>query len=112
MSDIRKLTEKYVSAFDARDLDKVASFLADDFELTDPEVKELTPKKDVLQYIEDLFVSKETLSFRAHNIFVDGNTSVIHFTLKLDSLILDGVDLVTWNADRMTHMTAYLQQRN
>ena len=111
MSNLRQLTEKYVDAFDARDLEKVASFLAHDFELTDPDVTGLTPKKEVLRYIKDLFASNETLTFRAHNILVDGNTTVIHFTLILDLMIFDGVDLIAWENQKMRSMKAYLSPR-
>ncbi|MDA9214569.1 nuclear transport factor 2 family protein [Planktomarina temperata] len=112
MVNIRKLTEEYVSAFNARDLDKVAKYLAEDFKLTDPDVTKLTPKGAVIKYINRLFTSNETLSFEALDIFVDGDTSVIHFCLTLDTLVLDGVDIVTWKNQRMTNMAAYLTPRH
>ena len=112
MTDIRQLTEEYVTAFDARDIDKVASLFAKDFILTDQEVTALTPKSDVIKYIKRLFVSHETLSFEARDIVVDGEKSVIHFTLTLDKLVLDGVDVITWKCSNMTTMTAYLKKRN
>ena len=54
MTDIRKLTEEYVAAFDKRDLEKVAKHFAKDFELTDPNVSALTPKSAVIDYIKKL----------------------------------------------------------
>ena len=112
MVDIRKLTEEYISAFDARDLDKISKYLAEDFKLTDPDVTKLTPKWAVVKYINRLFASRETLSFEALDIFVDGDTSVIHFCLTLDALVLDGVDIITWKNQRMTSMVAYLTPRH
>ncbi|WP_425102286.1 nuclear transport factor 2 family protein [Tropicibacter sp. S64] len=111
MTDIRDLTAAYVAAFDARDLDKVASFMAEGFELTDPEVTGLTPKAEVLAYIKGLFDGNPGLSFEAHRILVDGNASAIHFTLTLGDTVLDGVDLIAWDAGRMTAMHAYLTPR-
>lgn len=108
MIDIRKLTAGYVEAFDSRDLEKVGGYFAEEFELTDPEVTALTPKNDVLDYIKGLFDTHETLNFEAHNIIADGNVSVIHFTLTLGALVLNGVDIITWESDKMISMKAYL----
>lgn len=111
MVDIGKLTEDYIVAFDARDLDQIAELLAEGFELTDPDVAALTPKKKVLEYLKELFDTHESLSFEAHSVLVDGDASVIHFTLTLDSIVLDGVDIITWNSGYMISMTAYLTPR-
>jgi ketosteroid isomerase-like protein len=111
MVDIRKLTEDYVAAFDACDLDQVAELLADGFELTDPDVTALNPKKKVLEYIKQLFDAHQTLNFKSHSILVDEDMSVIHFTLTLDSIVLDGVDVISWKEQKMTHMKAYLTPR-
>ena len=111
MADIRQLTAGYVAAFDARDMDKLAEYLADGFELTDPDVTALTPKSDVLDYIRGLFYTNKTLSFEAHCILVEGDTSVIHFTLTLGLVVLDGVDVINWKSGKMTSMQAYLTPR-
>lgn len=111
MTDIRKLTTDYVTAFHTRDLVKVAEYLADDFTLTDPEVTSLTPKSNVLDYINALFDTHENLSFEAHSILIDDGASAIHFTLKLGEEIFDGVDVIHWEAGKMTSMHAYLTSR-
>lgn len=111
MVNIRKLTEDYIAAFDSCDLDQIAELLAAGFELTDPDVMALTPKKKVLEYIKELFDTHESLSFEAHLILVDGDVSVIHFSLTLDSLVFDGVDIINWQEQKMTHMKAYLTPR-
>ena len=112
MPDLRALTHTYVAAFDARELDAVAGFFADDFALTDPEVTALTPKPAVLDYVGGLFTGNPDLAFTAHAIVVDGDISVIHFTLTLGETVLDGVDLITWRGDRMATMHAYLTPRS
>lgn len=112
MSDIRKLTEEYVAAFNACDLDKVASHFAADFKLTDPDVTALTPKNEVIKYIKKLFSSHDTLRFEASSIIVDGHKSVIHFSLTLGTLVLDGVDIIDWEFSKMKSMHAYLTPRN
>ncbi|ABI66757.1 MAG: ketosteroid isomerase-like protein [Maricaulis maris] len=112
MADIRDITAAYVAAFDARDLDKVSRFFAEDFELTDPKVSALSPKRDVIAYIKELFDANDNLSFVAHRILADSNASVIHFTLTLGETVLDGVDLITWDGEQMTSMHAYLVPRS
>lgn len=111
MPDIRTLTEGYVAAFDARDIDAVAGYFAPDFALTDPEVTGLTPKSAARDYVEGLFAANETVSFIAHHIVVEGTTSVIHFQLTLGTTVLDGVDLITWEGEQMSTMHAYLTPR-
>lgn len=111
MADIRRLTADYVAAFDSCDLQRVASFLSERFELTDPEVTELTPKASVLEYINGLFESNGNLDFAARRILVDGDVSVIHFTLTLGETELDGVDVIEWEAGKMVSMHAYLTPR-
>lgn len=111
MADIRKLTAGYVAAFDACDIDKVATYMAEEFELTDPEVTGLTPKVRVLSYINKLFEAHETISFQPHCIIVDGDKSAIHFTLTLGETIIDGVDVIKWKSGLMIKMEAYLMSR-
>lgn len=108
---VRELTHGYVQAFNARSIEKLADYLAQDFTLTDPGVFNLTPKIKVLDYIQDLFDANEKLSFVANRILVDGNYSVIHFSLTLSDTILDGVDVITWEGEKMIKMHAYLTQR-
>ena len=112
MADIRELTTNYVTAFNARDLDGVAKHLAEGFELTDPEVTAIKPKNKVLEYIKGLFDAHKTMSFEANSIYVDGDASVIHFTLDLGTTVLDGVDIIKWKHGRMISMHAYLNQRS
>ena len=111
MTDIRKLTWDYVTAFNARNLDKVGSFFAEEFELTDPEVTAITPKGNVLNYIKNLFDAHDNLHFETHSILVDDGASAIHFSLMLGEEIFDGVDLIHWEAGKMTSMHAYLTPR-
>jgi ketosteroid isomerase-like protein len=95
MDDIRQFTANYVAAFNDRDLDRVASYMSEAFELTDPEVTRLTPKKDVLNYIGGVFDANGTLRFKANKILV----------------VLDGVDVIKWASGKMTSMHAYLTPR-
>jgi len=111
MVDIRDLTAAYAAAFDARDLNRVAKFFTDGFELTDPEVTSLTPKTEVLAYIKGLFDANADLSFEVRRILVDHGASVLHFTLTLGENVFDGIDLIDWDGEQMAAMHAYLTPR-
>ena len=111
MHDIRELTIGYVEAFHTRDLNTVASYMSEEFELTDPEVTRLTPKHAVLHYIGGIFDAHEALRFEAKAILIDGDVSVIHFTLTLTDAVLDGVDVIRWASGKMTSMQAYITLR-
>lgn len=108
MADLRELTHQYVAAFNARDIDGVADLLSDDFCLTDPSVTRLAPRKKAVEYIHGLFMANSSLKFEAKTILVDGNSSVINFTLFLDAGVYNGIDLITWKQERMATLTAYL----
>ena len=112
MTDIRELTAGYVAAFNARDLEQLAEYLSEEFELTDPEVNALTPKKNVLDYIQGLFSAHNSLSFISNLVLAESDVSVIHFTLTLDELVLDGVDVIKWKDGQMVNLHAYLTPRN
>ena len=111
MADLRELTQQYVAAFNAKDIDGVAVLLSEEFCLTDPSVTRLEPREKAVEYIHGLFIANSFLKFEAKTILVDGDSSVIHFTLALDGSIYHGIDLITWKQERMTTITAYLTQQ-
>jgi hypothetical protein len=108
MVDLHNLTQKYIIAFNAKDIDGVAAIMADDFCLTDPSVTGLRPRSKVIDYLQGLFESNICLKFEAKSILVDCNHSVIHFSLELDHGIYSGVDFIAWSEGKMTSMNAYL----
>jgi ketosteroid isomerase-like protein len=111
MSNLRSLTEQYVSAFHSKDLSAIAVLMAEDFTLTDPSVSSLRPKEKALQYIKELFDNNPSLSFEAHKILIDAPYSALHFAITLNGTIHDGVDMITWMEGKMISMDAYLAPR-
>jgi ketosteroid isomerase-like protein len=108
MADLRELTQQYLAAFNARDIDGVAALLSKDFCLTDPSVTRLAPREKAVEYIHGLFIANSLLKFEAKTILVDGDSSVIHFSLFVDAGVYNGIDLITWEQERMATLTAYL----
>jgi len=109
MNSLLNLSERYMAAFGAKDLEAVAAFLDEQFVLTDP-AGTFTGKATVLDYIAGIFGSVESLDFRARNIFVDENAgvSVIEFTLQIGDKALVGTDVVEWEGEKMRALRAYL----
>ena len=105
---LRELTQTYIAAFDKKDLQGCAALMDDTFALEDPVVKRVDGKAAALAAVANIFNSVIDLRFRARNIFVDGNTSLIEFVLELDGKVLTGVDVIEWRDGRMTELRAYL----
>ena len=112
-SEIKKRTRAYVEAFDSMDIDKVADFFDSSFHLTDPSVS-IKGKEQVVKYINELFVSQDSLSFVSKNILVtDELDSIIEFELTLGETLLVGTDVIQWNEHRgMINMNAYLYEKS
>ena len=112
MGQIRQLTEMYVQAFHNQDINAISELLSEDFTLTDPENFELSPRDDVINYIQNIFDNTaEFISFEPRLIVVEHDTSIIHFTLSIGRNVFDGIDLISWENGKMKSMHAYLTQR-
>lgn len=100
--------EAYISAFDSKNLEAIANLLSEYFVLEDPVVKRIEGKENALKAIQDIFSGCNELQFKSRNIFVDGQTSVIEFSLDLDTIHLEGVDVIEWSDGKMSELRAYL----
>ena len=112
MVDLADLTQRYVEAFNSRDLDVIATMLHDEFTLTDPSVRGVGPKEKALEVIQGLFeMAGNSLSFSARNIYVSGSTSFIEFDLELNGDELEGTDIIEWQGDKLIEMRAYVNSK-
>ncbi|OEW37517.1 MULTISPECIES: nuclear transport factor 2 family protein [Campylobacter] len=105
---LKKLTEKYINAFNKKDIKEVANLLNENFVLEDPVVKRIEGKEECLKAIENIFKSCKELSFSAKNIFQDKNTTFIEFILILDETRLEGADIIEWHDEKIVELRAYL----
>lgn len=105
---LKELTRKYIKAFDSKNIESIAVLLKDDFALEDPVVKRVEGKKQVLEAIQNIFNSCQSLSFKARNIYQDDRTTMIEFVLRLDEKTLTGTDIIEWQDDKMKELRAYL----
>lgn len=108
---IRDLTKKYVKVFDARNLGEILAMVTEDVFLSDPD--NVVYNKDELKaLLEKIFSNFKKLSFKARNIVVEGNNSVIEFELQLDDLKLVGTDFIEWQGNKIKALRAYLYKAN
>lgn len=105
---LKKLTEKYINAFNKKDIKEVANLLNENFVLEDPVVKRIEGKEECLKAIENIFKNCNKLSFSAKNIFQDKNITFIEFILILDDIRLEGVDIIEWHDKKIVELRAYL----
>jgi ketosteroid isomerase-like protein len=105
---LKESTQKYIEAFDSKDLDKCEELFLEDFALEDPVVKRIEGKTEVLKAIKGIFDSCTNLNFSAKNIYQDNQTTIIEFILKLDDTILTGTDIIEWEGNKMKELRAYL----
>ena len=82
--------------------------LANNFSLEDSVVKRSEGKGPALEAIEKIFSGCCSLKFISEGVYVDGKTSLIEFSLDLDSTHIEGVDVIVWDGVLMESMRAYL----
>ena len=111
---LKQLTQDYIKAFGTKDIHAISSMLCPSFTLCDPEIKKNAPsgiqgKEACLKAMQGIFDSCNTLSFKAKNIFVCENTTLIEFSLQLDSVSLEGVDIIEWEKNGETFLMKELR---
>lgn len=108
---LKILTKQYIEAFNNKNLDEIAKLLDENFILQDPVVKRIFGKNECLKAIENIFKSANKINFSAKNIYQDKDVTFIEFILTLDSLKLEGVDIIEWKDKKMVELRAYLDTK-
>lgn len=105
---LKELTQKYIEAFNSKNLELLSELFTENFVLEDPIVKRIEGKDNVLIMIKGIFESSDKLNFYAKNIFQDKETTIIEFVLELNDTILTGTDIIEWENSNMKELRAYL----
>lgn len=108
--DILSLTNQYIEAFNARDIDALEEIFSEKFELRDPYIKRIEGKVRALQFLKKFFSESKTVSFSAFCVGSSSSTTFIHFHLSVDGKSLRGVDVISWVDGLMTGLTAYMEE--
>ncbi len=105
---LRQRTADYVKAFDVCDLSEIGNMLTENCSLFDPCVGLIAGRSQVLKFISEIF-SSESLNFVSHSILVDDYKSCIEFLLTVNGETTKGVDIITWESDKISKIYAYLE---
>lgn len=108
-NNLESLTKSYMRAFASKDLDALLHMFSQTATLTDPN-EDLSGRDQIISFLSKLFSDVDIIVFDAKNIYIDGRTSIIHFALKLDGLLLEGVDVIEWFDQEIVSLTAYLNE--
>ena len=82
------------------DLAQLADMLAEDAVFHSPVVH--TPQTGKAKVMAYLGAASQTLgnsSFRYARELIDGDCACLEFTTEMDGIIVNGIDLITWNSD-------------
>jgi dTDP-glucose pyrophosphorylase len=109
-NEIRRLTRRYISAFNSRCLEEIASLMHEEFVLEDPAVKRIESRDRVTEFLGEMFTSARTLSFTAVDVATFHNKSFIQFQLNIDDKRFRGVDVITWSDGKMESLIAHLDE--
>ena len=92
--------ERWHRIVKSRDLAELEALLADDVVFHSPVVH--TPqfgKAITFKYLEAALHALNTPDFKYLSTCSSGNMSVLEFETKLDGILVNGVDLITWSDD-------------
>jgi len=105
---LKKITEKYVSAFNQRSLHEVIDFFDRNATLVDP-ANHLMGIENIRKMLVNLFSTTPDIKFTAKSILADGSKTIIEFELIIDEKLLRGVDIIEWNSsNKISRLDAYL----
>jgi len=105
---VKKLAEKYISAFNAKSLHDVVDMFDRNATLIDPGNHKVG-QENIRSMLVQLFSETKHLEFKALSVLAEQNRSVIEFELKLDDKLLKGVDIIDWNnKGHIVKLNAYL----
>lgn len=112
MSIAHKLTIKdrmlqFADFFTHKDTSGIASLLDENFQLFDPALKWVRGKQAVLNVLAKQFRETNHIRYEAIHAYEEGTMGILEFKITLDELILEGVDFMLWNNQKMTELRCY-----
>ena len=112
MTNLIDLTKQYINAFDSKNLILLEDFFIQDAILFDPaNPTGVKGKENIINMISNLFKEYDKLNFKETNIFIDGDTTIIEFSLTLNGQQLVGTDIIKWKNNKILELRAYLYQQ-
>lgn len=105
---LKYLTKSYFSSFGNRQIVNIEKILSEDVTIHDWMV-EKNNKPQVLDYIQNIFNTVETIKITPINIFVENNTVIAEIKIELNESITENVvDIITFNkGNKISKIKAY-----
>jgi hypothetical protein len=107
---IKNLTELYIKFFNQKNIAAIEAILAPEVVLDNPTKGLVKGKNSVANFIKTFHEEQPCLEYSPLTVFVSELHSAIEFQLKLNSGILNGVDLIEWEHDKIISMRVYLKR--
>ena len=90
------IANKYFDAFENKNIDALGILLDNEVRLTDPFIKTITNKENVLSTNQSIFNDVKEIKFVKRNLFIDelNGTIIGELNIKLDELLLEVIDII------------------
>lgn len=98
---------KFVEYFNAKDALSIGALLHEDFKLFDPKLKWVKGKSNVVDVLTSQFSELDNVKYEIIRSYQDRDTTILEFKIILDDLILNGVDFIKWEKEKMKELRCY-----
>jgi hypothetical protein len=108
---LEALGKKYFNAFEHKDISVISDIFDENVQLTDPFIKTIYGKPNVLAANSDIFKDNSIIKFTKCEVFTDekNNTIIGELEILLNSTRIEVVDIIKVNKDLLiTSITAYI----
>lgn len=104
---LKDLSQTFAGAFSQKNINDIGNLMHENFRLFDPVLRNLSGRDNVLRAMQKDFNKFQDIQYIAKNIYQDGNTTIIDFEIRLDDILLRGVDIMKWEQEKMVSLDCY-----
>jgi len=107
-----ELTERYVDNFNKKNMSSLELMIHEEATLVDPE-NTFSGKEKIVEELNRL-LSHEEIMLDAVEIYNDAQqeTTLLEFKIRIDDLMLKGIDAIKWKDNKIYKLTAYVNEDN
>ena len=102
--------EKWYEIIISRDLKKLSGILSDDIVFYSPVVHTPQVGKKITQlYLSAALHVIANDTFKYVKKVIDGNETILEFEVEIDGILVNGVDVITWNNGKITEFKVMIR---
>ena len=101
------LVNNFAEYFSRKNLEGISALLHENFILEDPVFKRLEGKDKMINILQEQFEKTKNVSYDIINLYQTNNTSIVEFKISFDELILNGVDFMEWENEKIKELRCY-----